>query len=274
MIIQMERTMGQVEKKTKNEVANLNFDNSLQSAGDTLEKVDLRIPKMVLVQQMTKRSFNTNNVPVGNYVDSIDKNDLGDSIDIFVMNDTKLWELKYKVGDKEEYLGSIDYSPANANLRDNPRIPEELTKKANEKNVTVDMLSQINMINRFFVLKLEDVLNGTAFPYAVDFKRASYNAGVQLKNTFYRMKRLKNLPSYAYVYTLGSTFVQDEHEYYIKSVSPGRMINESEVEAVESWVREVTQNKSNYTTDEAEEEANDNNTKLLESDSKDDTIRF
>ena len=233
------------------------FDQSLVSSGDSMDKVDFRIPKLTLIQGMTKASYNTEKAAVGSYINSIEKNDLGDSMDLFVMSDTKLWELKYKVteGKKvtEEYLGTIEYTNDNQDLRNNPRIPEELEQRAQEKGVSVDMLSQINMINRFYVLSVAEVMAGGAFPYIVDFKRASYQAGVQLKNSFFKMKKVQNLPSYARVFTLGSEFIQDEFDYYIKTVSGGRMITQDEIGAVESWIKELSANKAAYKEDDSDE---------------------
>ena len=245
-----------VALKSKNELAEPSmFDSGLQSSGDTMDKVDLRISKLTLIQGMTKASFNTSKAPVGSFIDSVEKTNFGEKIELFVMNDTKLWEIKYLAkGDKvDSYLGTIDYNPANANLRDKPRIPTELAKKAKEKSVSVDMLSQINMINRFYVLRVIEVVEGKAFPYIVDFKRASYPAGVQLKNNFFKMKSVQNIPSYARVFELSSEFIQDKHDYYIKKVSAGRNILTEEIKAVEKWVKEMMQNKDAYQDDNSDD---------------------
>jgi len=235
------------------------FDGSLGSAGDTLDAVDLRIPKLTLIQALTKAAFNTEKAPVGNFINNVEKTDMGDSIDLFIMNDTKLWELKYmpKGKEKVEYLGTIDYNTTNEDLRKNPRIPAELAEKCEKLGVTVDMLikGQINMVNRFYVLKVEEVVNGVAFPYMVDFKRSGYQAGVTLKNLFYKMRRVQKLPSYAKVFTLSSEFIQDENDYYIPIVSSGRMIEKEEIDAVENWVREMMTNKDAY--QEVNEEGDD-----------------
>lgn len=227
------------------------FDQGLASAGDTLDAVDLRIPKLTLIQAMTKASFNTEGAPVGSFINNVEKNDEGDSIEIFVMSDVKLWELKYlPVGAKKvEYLGTIDYNSSNEDLRNNPRIPEELQDKCVDKGITLDMIKngQINMVNRFYILKASEVMDGVAFPYMVDFKRSGYQAGVQLKNTFFKMKKVQKLPSYAKVFTLGSEFIQGENDYYIPTVSSGRMITPEEISAVEDWVKEMMTNRDAYT---------------------------
>lgn len=234
------------------------FDTSLQSAGDTLDKNHLRIPKLTLIQGMTKAAFNTGKAPVGSFIDSIEKTNMGESNEIFVMNDTRLWEINYQVKEKgkmvKKYLGTIDYLPENENLRDSPRIPEQLKSKAEKNGVTVSMLSDINEILRFYVLRAQEVIEGIAFPYIVDFKRTSFPAGIQLKNSFFKMRTTQGMPSYAKVFTLGSEFVQGEFDYYIKTVSSGRLITEEEIGAVEKWVKEMNQNKAAYQDDSSEEE--------------------
>lgn len=235
--------------EVSNEMAGM-FDSGLQSSGDTLDAVDLRIPKLTLIQAMTKASFNTEKAPVGNFINNIEKTDEGSSVDLFIMNDTKLWELKYlpKGKDKVEYLGTIDYNTANEDLRKNPRIPSELQEKCEKNGITLQMIidGQINMVNRFYVLKVSEVMEGVAFPFMIDFKRSGYQAGVQLKNSFFKMRKVQKLPSYAKVFTLGSEFVQDDNDYYIPTVTAGRMIEKEEIEAVESWVREMMTNKDAY----------------------------
>lgn len=258
-----------VKKSTEvaNELVGM-FDAGLQSSGDTLDKADLRIPKLTLIQAMTKASFNTNQAPVGNFINNIEKTDEGTDIDLFIMNDTKLWEIKYlpEGKSKVEYLGTIDHNTANEDLRKNPRIPEELEDKCEKLGITLQMIidGQINMINRFYVLKVSEVMEGVAFPFMVDFKRSGYQAGVHLKNSFFKMRKVQKLPSYAKVYTLGSEFVQDDNDYYIPTVSAGRMIVPDEVEAVETWVREMMTNKDAYQEVNEDGEADAVEVKVIE----------
>lgn len=234
------------------------FDMSLESAGDTLDAKDLRISKLTLIQQMTKKSYNTEKAPEGNYIDSIEKTDLGNSVDLFIMSDTSLWEVKFlpKGATQKEYLATIDYTPANKDLRTNPRMLPEFAQRAEKLGVDLDMLKagEINEIKRFYVVKVEDVMAGSAFPFIIDFKRSSYPAGIHLKNVFYRMRTQERLPSYAKVFTLSSEMeTKDNNEFYVKKVSAGRMITPDEVKAVEQWVREMMNNRDAYTDDESDE---------------------
>lgn len=279
----MTKTKKEVAVKETNEVSTnvqAMFDNSLASSGDSLDAVDLRIPKLTLIQAMTKAAFNTEKAPVGSFVNNVEKTNLGDDIDLFIMNDTKLWELKHlpKGKDKVEYLGTIDYNTSNEDLRKNPRIPEELKDKCNKLGITLEEIKagQINMVNRFYVLRVSEVMEGTAFPYMVDFKRSGYSAGVQLKNSFFKMRKVQKLPSYARVFKLSSEFVQDENDYYIPTVSAGRMINKDEIKAVELWVREMMSNKDAYqeVNDEGDEDTFKTEGRVVDAETNTEEIPF
>jgi len=243
------------------------FDGELVSSGSQMDAEDLRIPKLTLIQGMTKAAFNTKGVGVGKYINSLEKNDMGEQLDMFVMNDTKLWQFDYevKVGDKikKEYLTITDYGPY-SKLRENwnaASLPPEVVEKMKSKDVKFEQLLKPDLIYRFYILLVEEVVAGVAFPYIVDFKRSSAPAGNQLKNNCYKMFKQMGLPSYAKVFTLTSALVQGEHDYYIKEVSAGRNIVKEEVKAVENWVREMMNNSDKYVADESDiTEAEDTNT--------------
>jgi len=237
------------------------FDSSLGSAGDTLDAEDLRIPKLTLVQAMTKGSFNTEGAAVGNYINSIEKNDMGNELEMFVMTDTKLWQFDYEVKKgkdvKKEYLTITDFE-GYGDLRKNWKadaLPPEVLKKMEAKEISFDNMLPPDLIYRFYVLLVDEVKAGLAFPYILDFKRSSAPEGNKLKNIFYKMKTLAKVPSYAKVFTLSSEFVQDEYDYYIKKCSSGRNIDKEELAAVEHWVKELSQNRNAYQDDESDNEA-------------------
>lgn len=244
------------------------FDPSLNSAGDTMDADDFRIPKLTLIQQMTKGSFNTENVPAGNFINSIEKMDMGNSLEMFVMTDVKLWQWDYEIKKgkdvKKEYLTITDYVDC-PNIRKEgmwgpKNLPQAVLDKMEREGITFDQLLKPDLIYRFYVLLVDEVKEGVAFPYIVDFKRSSASEGNKLKNLFFKMKKVSKLPSYARVFTLSTDFVQDEYDYYVKKVSSGRNITKEELVAVEGWIKELAENSANYEVDDsdnvAEEDVN------------------
>ena len=236
------------------------FDSSLQSAGDTMDADDFRIPKLTLIQQMTKASFNTEGVEVGRYINSIEKMDMGDTLDMFVMTDIKLWQFDYLVHQgankppKKEYLTITDFAPFPGLRKDwtEEALPEQVKQKMDAKGIKFEDMVAPDLIYRFYVLLAEEVKEGLAFPYIIDFKRSSAETGNKLKNTFFKMKKLAKVPSYSKVFTMTSEFVQDEFDYYVKKVNGGRNIETEELVAVENWIKELSANAGKYEVDESD----------------------
>lgn len=249
------------------------FDNTLQSSGDTMDAEDIRIPKLTLIQGMTKASFNTEGAPVGNFINSIEKMDMGNELEMFVMSDVKLWQFDYMApqgknkADKKEYLTITDFEEC-PDIRKNfspNNLPQIVKDKMQAKELRVEQMCKPDLIHRFYVVLVNEVKDGIAFPYIVDFKRSSVMEGNKLKNIFYKMRKCKKmvidgkmqafpngLPSYAKIYTLTSEFVQDEFDYYVKKVNSGRFITADETVAVEGWARELQGNADKYVADESD----------------------
>jgi len=223
-------------------------------AAENIDSEDIVIPKVHLAQALTPE-VSAGTVKAGQYMNSIEKTLVGDSLDMFVIGKVKLWQFYYEIkqGKKvqKEYLGTIEHTPQNKDLADIPYIPEELRKRAEEKGVSEDMLIKPDKVLRFSVLLLEEVLGGFAFPYFVDFKRTSYPAGKQLESIFAKMRSVK-LPSYAKVFTLSSDFVSNDYDYYVKKVGMGRNITTEELPQVERWLKELSDNKAKYKADESD----------------------
>ena len=247
------------------------FDQSLVSSGDTMDSEDIRLPKLTLIQAMTKSTFNTEKAAAGNFVNSIEKNDLGSSLDVFIMSDVKLWQFDYETKKgkevKKEYLTITDFAPyseVRKNWGKGNYLPAEVIAKAEAKGINEDQLLMPDLIYRFYVLLVDEVKEGVAFPYIVDFKRSSATEGNKLKNIFFKMRKMMKLPSYAKVFNLSSEFVQDEYDYYIKKCTGGRNITKEELVAVETWAKELQSNSTKYSVDESEEEESFNNEEVVE----------
>lgn len=216
------------------------FDQSIVQNEAKVDADDILISKIAVVQKMSKAV--DEGAVVGSYVDSVEGNELiekGGSMDLFFFGYHKLIQ-EFKVeGNEKTYLRTVDY----------------------EKNLPFDEETNEGTIHRdtcirFYALSVEDVLGGMAFPYIVEFKRTSRNAGQKLATQIAKMSTVLFLPSYAKVFSLSAKEQQkDEHKYFVKEVSVGRDINADELKAVETWVKQVQQRQSEGTikTDESDE---------------------
>jgi len=239
----------ELEVKKANELAEFKgqFNSSLGlGAGENIDNDDIIVPKLQLVQALSQ-AVADKQAEAGSYFNTVDKIDLGGSVDIIVMSSVKLWQVFKEVvtpgkGGKEkvklEYVETIDYLgheelPIDEQLHDGTVIHRD-------------------KLLRFYVLLVSDLKDGMAFPHVVDFKRTSYKAGRELQTKFARLRSV-GLPSYAKVFTLGTQFIQDEYDYYVKTVSVGRNISAEELAGVEAWIIELQKNKQKYKADESDE---------------------
>lgn len=233
------------------------FDQDLgYGAGEQIDNEDILIPKIHLAQALTPEVIDKK-LEAGIYMDSISKEEIGDTVSVYVMSVNKLLQYYYLIRSKnkvkKEYIGTVAYTKDDyADVKENI-LPEELKQRLIAKGVNTDGLElEADKVLRFFVVRTEDVATASAFPYIVDFKRTSYNAGQELQTKFARM-RTQGLPSYAKVFEISSKFVSEEHDYYVKKVSTGRDITAEELGQVEHWVRELRANADKYVADESDE---------------------
>ena len=225
-------------------------------AGENVDSEDILIPKIHLAQALTPQ-VSDGKIKVGEYMDSIDKSSIGPKVDVYIMSNVKLMQVSYLVRTKKkvtkEYLGTIDYDKSVlASLNKNILTPE-LLERAKNKGLSPELELETDKILRFYVVRVDEVERGEAFPYIIDFKRSSYPSGKELQTKFARM-RTQGLPSYAKVFSVSSEFIQEELDYYVKKVSVGRDITQNELGAVETWVKELRSNSAKYSADESMDE--------------------
>lgn len=247
----------EVAVKAKNELSlGGMFDTSLTSASDNMESKDLVIAKIHLAQPLTPEVVEKK-IEGGAYMNSVSKKLIGETTEVFIMSDTKLWQYYFmpKGKTKKDYLGTIEYF-GNEDARKDGGIPLELKERAEKIGATLDNIQPPDEVFRFYAVLVTDVMEGCAFPYIIDFKRSSFKQGRELKNAMFRIKQETGYPSYAYAYELASEMVtNDKGSFYIKKTSQGRLITKEEIAGVELWIKELQDNKKKYTEDESEDES-------------------
>ena len=214
------------------------FDGMGLGAGEEIDTMDIIIPSLMLTQGLTK-AVAKGKARVGRYINSMNLEDIGDKVEVIVMDSQKLWQ-EYRVvpNGKDEYLGTIEYYG-------NESLPYQYEDEKGNACTRKQVL-------KFFILLLEEIKGGSAFPYTVSFKGASKKAGRELSTHFAKLRSV-NLPSFAKVFTLGTELVEDEHTYYVKTVDMGRNIQKEELAAVKLWLDELKKNKERIVLDDSEE---------------------
>lgn len=231
------------EVVVKNEYAVSNdmasqFEGMGLGAGEEIDTMDIIIPSLMLTQGLTK-AVSKGKAKVGRYINSMNLADIGDSVEVLVMDSQKLWqEYRVEPKGKDEYLGTKEYYG-------NESLPYQYKDEKGNECTRKQVL-------KFFILLLDEIKTGTAFPYTVSFKGASKKAGRELSTHFAKLRSV-GLPSFAKVFTLGTELVEDEHTYYVKTVDMGRNIQKDELDAVKVWLSELKKNKDHIVLDDSEE---------------------
>lgn len=233
------KTTGKELAVVKNDyqVANTSmFEGMGLGAGEQIDSADILIPKLQLTQALSK-CVASNKVRQGTYVNSVSLADLGESNDMIIMDSYKNWQV-FEAQDKgqDKYIETIPFY-GNETLKFHDVVEG--------KNIV-----RIQVLG-FYVILLEEIKAGMAFPYAVDFKKGSKQAGRQLASDFAKLRSI-NLPSFAKVYTVGTELVQEEYTYHRKTVSMGRDITGEELAAVKGWLETLSSRKDNITVDDSD----------------------
>ena len=217
------------------------FEGMGLGAGEEIDTKDILIPKLMLTQALTK-AVAKGKVGVGRYVNSVDLTDMGQDAEAVVIQSYKVWQ-EYKVAAKDEYLATVDFYG-------NENLPYQYKNEKGEACKRKEVLG-------FYVLLLDEIKKGVAFPYIIDFKGGSKKAGRELSSHFAKLRSV-SLPSFAKVFKFGCELVEDEHTYYKKTVDMGRNITREELSSVKNWIAELKKNKDNIQVHEVDEEENNN----------------
>ena len=207
-------------------------------AGDNVDNEDIIVPKIMLAQQLSE-AVKEKACHAGDFINSVEKNILakaGETLDIIVMQNYKVWRVFETIKNKKEYVETIDYQ-GNEDLA----IDEEVNGKIIHRDKVLG----------FYVLLVSEIKEGLAFPYIVDFTRSSARAGKQLQTYFAKLRSV-GIPSFGKVFTLSSKYIQDEHDYYVKEVSAGRNITTEELTAVKLWLDNIAKNRSKMKEDDSD----------------------
>jgi len=238
----------------KNEYAVSNagmFENLGLGAGAEIDTKDILIPKLMLTQGLTK-AVARGDAKVGRYINSVSELDMGDNFEALVIQSYKVWQ-EYKIvpNDKDEYITTVDFYG-------NDKLPYQYKDEQGNDCKRKEVLG-------FYCLLLNEINEGVAFPYIIDFKGASKGAGRELATHFAKL-RSSNLPSFAKVFSFGTKMVEDKHTYYVKTVGMGRDITREELNSVRSWIAELEKNKANMRVDDSEEKNGDDTVDVVEAD--------
>jgi hypothetical protein len=200
--------MSQLQKVEKTKSVAAPISVFAKRADTAIDQTDILIPKLLLMQGLSKW-VSEEKAAMGDIVNSVTGKLLGgkkDSINFIPIAHNKTW-VRYKIeGGSPKYIGIEPHTPANAR-----RPWEEEIDGVKYRN---------DACLNFFVLLESEIQDPRAMPYALSFRRTSYNAGKKLITHFAQCD-MAGLAPYAGVLTLSSSKQQNDHgPYYTYDVIP------------------------------------------------------
>ena len=244
---------------------NVKFDQSLPGASANIDNADIDMSKILLMADMSELVKKQKIATPGEFRDKTTGELIGDEagFDCFVIGSVKLWQIFGPEKDKKgqlvynetiDFIGNEDLEYSQRDDRDNEVLHRDV-------------------VLRFFVILLDELANGMAFPLAIDFKRTSRQAGKDLSKYFFKMRQ-KGIPSYGMVFHVSSEeqTSSDGFEYWVKKVNLGRAITQKELTDVQEFSRGVVkaqaENRLNVNDDDEKSETIEVKGKTVSSKSK------
>jgi len=221
----------EVVVKEDNLPMDLKFSNDLMGATEDIDNEDIVIPKIHLMQSMSDL-VREDVAKIGEFRNSRTNELLGTELEIFVFAMYKSWQV-FEVSKKGKpvYVETLDYY-------DNATLQIEETM-ADGKQIHRDK------VLGFFCLLVDELKQGGAFPYIVDFKRTSRAAGQDLVTKFAKLKQFANLPSYAKTFKLtAKEATNDLGSFFVKNIETGRNITAEELPIVEAIARQIKESRA------------------------------
>jgi hypothetical protein len=195
--------------------------------GEGLHGSDLLVPKMLLMQGLSKLVADGAASP-GQIRDSLTGDLFGGKtgkdvkpVEIIAFSSFRTWVIFEKKNGKDEYVKTIPITPENEGLA--------ITEVVNGVEVRRD-----KCLN-FYVLRPEDIKDGSAFPYLISFRRTSGRAGKKLA-TFAAKLRVFKKPLASKVMMLSvESMENDKGKFFGLDISQGRDSTPEEIKEAFQW---------------------------------------
>jgi len=212
----MSKELTKAEEKKLAKFSGLMDSTPVDSKDILLSKLLLMQPVSELVAQEKAKS--------GQIVGSVDSNILADkeeTVEVILFGANKSWVKFKQTKGKPEFVSQEPFTVANAST---PR--EELID--GEEHINYECIN-------YFALLPQDIKEGNATPYAIQFRSTSYKTGKKLETCRAKLERFKK-PLAFKTFKLGSKQVEnDKGRFFEFTAEEGRDTTVDELEAVDPW---------------------------------------
>ena len=189
-------------------------------AGQDLDKSDLVLPKIMLMQAMSDLVSEGKAKP-GDFINSVDGTVLGSKdkgVEVIIFRANKI----IQVYNGDEYVRTEPFTAETQSLLYDKSEGPDFRK---------------NVVMNFSVLLPKDVKDGSAFPMILSFKRTSLGAGKKLATLLIRLQMMKK-PSAAKVFKISAEQQEnDKGKFFTMNVAEGRDTTEQEILDAQLWYK-------------------------------------
>ncbi len=218
--------MTAVTTATENAVANIGLDD-FGSAPVTSN--DIMIPKIILMQKMSKKLDTNEDLKEGDLIDSLTDEKIGglkNPLEIIPFHLEKVWFRSIRKGKDFELLTIEDVTVQNEQLR-----YTEIKNGEEYKN---------EMHMRFYCLRPDDM----SLPYVIAFKGASHKKGKILATQMYIKNRASgmNQAGMATVITVTKE-TKGDNTFCVLNPTPSRRTTDEEQQECLKWFKTITASK-------------------------------
>lgn len=218
--------------KQSTEVATIEEDAFGQAGG----MEDVIIPKITVMQKMSKLLEDREDLKVGDFVESLNDEKLGsikEPLEFIPFFMEKLWFRSQKVGNSFEFVSIEDFNPSNARRRYSETVDG------------VDYKNELHM--KFYCILPED----PSIPYAITFKGMSQKIGKALYTQMYVKNKLGGLSAAGKVMNLAGVKQENEKgSFIVLGTTVGRDTTQEELHTALMWYKTLQSGAASTKSDE------------------------
>jgi len=206
-----------VEKEDLPLVTNI-YENSFWGGSDNIGAEDIRIPKLLLMQALSKLVSEQQVASPGDVVNSVTNEIVGNAsskkkeelvLTIVPIYAYKDWVITKEIKGKQEYFERRAYTPETATLQ-RQEIRTEFVE-----NREVKVIYENNLSYNLFCLLESEAQDPSALPYLIEFKRTSSNTGKDVNSYLLKAQRA-NKPFCTYTLKIGAeSLTNDKGTFYV-----------------------------------------------------------
>lgn len=225
-----------VAKKENTEVSTNVIDQDAFGSAGGIE--DVVIPKIMVMQKMSKLLDNRDDLRVGDFVESLDESKVGsitEPLEFVPFYMEKLWFRSQKNGNDWEFLAVEEFNTTNSRRRYYETVDG------------VDYKNELHM--KFYCILPSD----PSIPYAITFKGTSQKVGKALYTQMYVKNRMAGLSAAGKVMALsGSKVENDKGSFVVLAATPSRNASAEEVQEALMWFNTIQAGGASTSSDAPE----------------------